>query len=91
MWWFVGECYYGFGEKFGFLERFGCWFEMCNFDVLGYDVCSIDFFYKYIFFIIIDCGLFGVYGFYYDIFVYCWFDFGNEKDYYYLLFWVFWV
>lgn len=61
----IDDCYYGFGEKLGDLECIGCIFDMRCLDVLGYDVGSIDFLYKYVFFFMI-CIVNGVFGIFYD-------------------------
>lgn len=79
------ECFYGLGEKVGDLQCIGKCYEMCNFDVMGYNVVSIDLLYKYILFIIIQCSDIS-YGLFYDNLSSCWLDLGNEIDNYYIVY-----
>ncbi len=80
-----GECIYGLGEKAGDLERTGRRFEMRNLDAMGYNARTTDPLYKHIPFTITRTPEAGAYSLFYDNLANCWFDLGNEIDFYHLL------
>jgi len=73
---------YGLGEKAGVLERTGKRYEMRNLDAMGYSARTTDPLYKHIPFTITRTEGAGCYSVYYDNLATCWFDLGNEIDYY---------
>ncbi len=76
------ERIYGLGEKSGDLERSGRRYEMRNLDAMGYNARTTDPLYKHIPFTITRTSSAGAYSLFYDNLASCWFDLGNEIDFY---------
>jgi alpha-glucosidase len=76
-----GECYYGFGEKAGLLDKAGQRLRLCNVDALGYDAASSDPLYKHFpFYITFVPELNLAYGLLYDNLATTTFDLGKEVN-----------
>lgn len=80
------DCYYGFGEKSGTLNKHSRFLRMRSTDALGYDAQHSDPLYKHVpFYLTLNgCGAaMRVYGLLYDTPWECAFDMGAEIDNYY--------
>lgn len=76
------ERVYGLGEKAGDLERSGKRYEMRNLDAMGYNARTTDPLYKHMPFTITRTADAGAFSLFYDNLASCWFDLGNEIDFY---------
>jgi alpha-glucosidase len=82
----LDDCYYGFGEKSGKLNKHWRYLRMRSTDALGYDAEHSDPLYKHVPFYITLNGYgtaMRVYGLFYDTPYECSFDLGAEIDNYY--------
>jgi alpha-glucosidase len=82
----LADCYYGFGEKSGKLNKHSRYLRMRSTDALGYDAEHSDPLYKHVPFYLTLNGYgaaMRVYGLFYDTPYECAFDMGAEIDNYY--------